>query len=100
MSLLVRPVLLANLSSSDDMFSGKLTERTERIPCLLSLQYTTRSCLSSYPPSFPCPPSVLVVSSLGNKRDASIHCFLTYNLTDAPLIQKILVVFLSRSDKI
>ena len=49
MSLLVRPVLLANFSSSDDMFSGKLTERTERISCLLSLQYTTRSWLSSDP---------------------------------------------------
>jgi hypothetical protein len=35
MSLLDRPVLFANFLSSDEVFSGKLTERTERITHLL-----------------------------------------------------------------
>ena len=48
MSLLERPVLFANFSSSDETFSGKLIERIERIEHLLyywiTIHYTLEDC--------------------------------------------------------
>ena len=80
----VRPVLLVNLSSSDDMFSGKLAERTERISYLLLLQYTTKSCLSKYPPRLLARPRFLWSRHLEINGGAPVYYFSIYSSMDPP----------------
>ena len=54
MSLLLRPVPFANLSSSSDMFSGRLTDNTVLIKHLPVLQYTTIAEIARRLYSFGC----------------------------------------------